>query len=229
MNPGRPVLWILPLLSLAGLTHAAEPAATVWPLDETSKIGGHAATVLGAPQIVIDAGGKALRFNGTSDGLLVPVNPIAGWTEFTVEALIDPDANGPAEQRFLHIQDHLDAPGDPGSRLLMEIRIDGAKWALDTYLFSAATKARLPLLDRTRLHPAGRWTWVALVYGRGHMASYVDGVKELEGEVDIPPLGAGQISLGVRQNQVYWFKGCIREVRFHPAALAPGRLQRAGL
>lgn len=197
----------------------------MWRLDQTSPIGGHTAIVLGAPQV--DSGDRALHFNGSSDGLLVPVNPFAGWAEFTVEALIDPDANGPAEQRFLHIQDHLDGTGDPGSRVLMEIRIDGASWALDTYLFSEKTKSRLALLDRTRLHPAGRWTWVALVYGHGHMASYVDGVKELEGDVDIPPLGAGQVSLGVRQNKVYWFKGAIREVRFHPVALTPEQLQRA--
>jgi hypothetical protein len=51
-------------------------------------------------------------------------------------------------------------------------------------------------------------------------------VKELEGNVTIPPMDAGRISLGVRQNKVYWFKGGIREVRFSPAALAPAELQR---
>ncbi len=210
---------------LAGPLLRADPV-TIWRLEEPGQIGGHPATVLGAPQVATDAAGPALRFNGASDGLLVPVNPIAGWPEFTVEALIDPDAGGPAEQRFLHIQDQIGAAGDPGSRLLMEIRVDGANWSLDTYLFSAATKSKLPLLDRTKLHPTGRWTWVALVYGHGHMASYVDGAKELEGEVDIPPLGAGRTSLGVRQNRVFWFKGAIREVRFHPAALGAGELQR---
>jgi len=39
-------------------------------------------------------------------------------------------------------------------------------------------------------------------------------------------MSAGQISLGVRQNKVYWFKGGIREVRFHSAALTPENLQR---
>lgn len=224
MSPGHTTLSLLAALLLAPILQAAE--SVTWRLEQPDQVGGHAATVLGAPQVVTDAGGMALRFNGASDGLVVPVNPIAGWAEFTVETLIDPDDGGPAEQRFLHLQDHIGAPGDPGSRLLMEIRADGAHWALDTFLFSETTQSKLPLLDRTKLHPAGRWTWVALVYGHGHMASYVDGVKELEGEVDIPPLGAGQISLGVRQNKVYWFKGAIREVRFHPAALAPDKLQR---
>jgi hypothetical protein len=217
----------LPLVAALLLVPLLDATETVtWRLEEPGQIGGHTTTVLGAPQLAPDIGGPALRFNGASDGLLVPVNPIAGWAEFTVEALIDPDAGGPAEQRFLHIQDQIGAAGDPGSRLLMEVRVDGTHWALDTFLFSASTKSKLPLLDRTKIHPTGRWTWVALVYGHGHMASYVEGTKELEGEVAIPPLGAGRTSLGVRQNKVYWFKGAIREVRFHPAALAPSELQR---
>ena len=36
---------------------------------------------------------------------------------------------------------------------------------------------------------------------------------------------AGKTSLGVRQNLVYWFKGSLREVRFHPVALASAALQ----
>jgi hypothetical protein len=36
----------------------------------------------------------------------------------------------------------------------------------------------------------------------------------------------GQMSIGVRLNQVFWYKGAIREVRFHPVALAPAVLQR---
>ena len=44
---------------------------------------------------------------------------------------------------------------------------------------SAATKARLVLLDPAKRHPADRWTWVALVYAHGRMTSYVDGVLVL--------------------------------------------------
>jgi hypothetical protein len=138
-----------------------------------------------------------------------------------MEALIRPEAGGTPEQRFLHIQD------DAGSRSLMEIRLTDSGWALDTFLYSVKNGKSLPLLDRTKLHPAGQWTWVALVYAHGHMAHYINGVKELEGDVTIPALGAGKISLGVRQNKVFWFKGAIREVRITSAALAPEQLQRA--
>jgi hypothetical protein len=198
-----------------------DPSAdAVWPIDRTDRVAGLTPIVLGSPTARTDDRGRALYFNGATDGLFVPVNPIAGWPEFTIEALIDPDPTGPAEQRFLHIQD------EAGSRSLLEIRMTPGGWALDTFLFSEKTKSSRPLLDMTKLHPANRWTWVALVYAHGHMAHYIDGVKELEGDVDIPPMTAGQISLGVRQNKVYWFKGGIREVRFHPTALKPVELQR---
>ena len=39
-------------------------------------------------------------------------------------------------------------------------------------------------------------------------------------------MAAGQVSLGVRQNKVYWFKGGIREVRWHATALKAEQLQR---
>lgn len=205
---------------------AAETPAVIWRLDSLVQVGGHAPEVIGAPAIVKDADGPAVFFNGTSDGLFVPVNPLQGLAAFTIEVLFKPAADGPAAQRFLHVQDDLGAPGDPGSRALMEIRLADGSWALDTFLFSEPGKSRLPLLDPAKRHPADRWTWVALRYDHGHMASYVDGVKELEGDVNFPPMKAGRISLGVRQNKVYWFKGGIREVRFSPAALAPEQLQR---
>jgi len=198
------------------------PAAIVWRLEQTTQVGGHATNVLGTPRVSDDATVQAVHFNGATDALFVAVNPIEGAAQFTIEALIKPDATGPAEQRFLHIQD------GPGSRALLEIRLTEAGWALDTFLHSEANKSDRALLDRTKLHPANRWTWVALVYANGHMEHYIDGVKELEGDVAFLPMGAGQISLGVRQNQVYWFKGAIGEVRFHPVALAPAELQRAG-
>ena len=50
--------------------------------------------------------------------------------------------------------------------------------------------------------------------------------KELERAAKFERFGPGQTSLGVRQNRVYWFKGAIREVRFHDEAVAVEKLQR---
>jgi len=207
---------LLLLAVLIGALSAGAGEPTVWRLDQTAQIGGHVTEVLGAPRVT----DGATFFNGASDGLLVPANPLAGCAHFTVEVLFRPASDGPAEQRFLHVQD------GPGTRALMETRVSGGTWALDTFLSHPATGTRLALLDQTKRHPADRWTWVALVYDGRRMTHYIDGVKELEGEIAFPAMAAGRVSLGVRQNKVYWFKGGIREVRWHSTALNAEQLQR---
>lgn len=200
--------------------HAPASETVIWKIEKPTEIGGHATTVLGTPMITDGGPGDALVFDGIDDGVIVPVNPLAGWKEFTIEALFCPATDGKEEQRFLHFEDAN------GSRGLMEIRLttDG-EWSLDTFLLSGTN--RLTLLDRTKLHPAGKWTWVALRYdGGGRMTDFVNGEKELEGGVAFAPMTSGQTSLGVRLNRVSWFKGAIREVRFHPRALADNELQR---
>jgi hypothetical protein len=201
---------------------SAAPTTTVdWRLDSTAKVGGHVATILGAPKIFTDKSGTAVVFNGASDGLLLDTNPIAGLTQFTIELRIRPDGDGQPEQRFFHIQDAHD------SRLLFEIRLTPEKkWALDTFLFRDKDH-QLPLLDRTKLHPADQWHWVALRYDGHQMASYVDGQPELSGDVSFGPMEPkAQTSLGVRLNKVFWFKGGISEVRIHPTALSPDQLAK---
>lgn len=197
---------------------AAEPI--VWKLDDTSRIGDHATTVLGAPRVVREGQDAAICFDGASDAIYVSMNPIEGWSQFTVEALIKPDSSGPEEQRFLHIED------ERASRLLLETRLrPEGEWALDTFLFTPP-ESRLPLLDRALRHPAEQWQWVALTFDGETMTHYVEGEKELEGEVAFKPMTRGRMSLGVRLNQVSWYKGCIREVRFTPAALLERSLQK---
>ena len=198
----------------------AEPAPMIWKLDDPAKVGGLATKVVGAPQVQAEQGAKALVFNGTSDGVFVPVNPVAGWAQFTIEVLIKPDGTGDEEQRFMHVQDKDE------HRIMIETRVTkDRRWALDTFIFASKENSR-PLLDKSLLHSTDQWHWIALVYDGKHMANYINGVKELEGEVVVPPMQAGLMSIGVRQNLVYWYKGGIREVRFHPVALAPTALQR---
>lgn len=199
---------------------AKVPVPVVWTLKNVTSIGGHRPRVLGAPKIVdVTTGGPALQFNGQSDGLLLPVNPLRRWARFTIEVLFLPEADSPPAQRFVHIQD------ERGGRVTLETRSPDAKsWSLDTFLLCG--ESRHTLLDRTKLHPAGKWAWAALVYDGKQMASYVNGVKELEGKVAFTPMADGRMSLGVRLNRVSWFKGCIKEVRFTPAPLAPEALQR---
>lgn len=192
----------------------------VWTLDNVESIGGHRPRVLGAPRIAsATTGGPALLFNGKSDGLILPVNPLRGFSKFTIEILFRPDADGPPAQRFMHIQDDRD------SRVMIETRLIGNQsWSLDTFLHSGDNDR--PLLDRTKRHPTGRWAWVALVYNGKTVSDYVNGVKELQGPVNFSPMADGRMSLGVRLNRVFWFKGCIKEIRFSPAPLNPDDLRR---
>jgi hypothetical protein len=194
----------------------------VWTLDNAELIGGHRPRVLGAPRIEGAAkGGPALLFNGKSDGLILPTNPLRGLSKFTIEILFRADADGLPAQRFVHIQDERD------SRIMIETRlISSQSWSLDTFMLSGDNGR--PLLDRTRRHPTGRWAWVALVYDGKTMSDYVNGVKELEGPINFAPMADGRMSLGVRLNRVFWFKGSIKEVRFSPVPLNPDKLRRIG-
>lgn len=213
--------------AIAGATPPREekPAAkrlapVVWTLDSTTVVGGHKPEPVGSPQVVEEDGRKAVYFDGQRDGLFFSVNPLAGWPRFTVQALIKPDPTGGAEQRFVHIQDVQ------GRRAMLETRMTpDRRWVLDTYLRASAERSRT-LIDRSKTHPSGQWHWVALVYDGEIMTNYIEGVKELEGEVLLPPMVEGAISVGVRQNKVSWYKGAIREIRFHPEALEPAALQR---
>jgi len=67
---------------------------------------------------------------------------------------------------------------------------------------------------------------VALTFDGRTMSHYVNGTLQLQGAVAFPPMARGRTSLGVRQNLVYWFKGCISEVRFSAIALEAGKLRR---
>lgn len=197
---------------------SAQPPV-VWMLDSTTSIGGHRPVVLGAPQVVdAAAGGPALQFNGRTDGLILPVNPVRGLARFTIEVLIRPEADGLSAQRFVHIQD------ERNSRIMIETRlISGKSWSLDTFLHSG--ESGRALLDRKKLHPTGQWAWVALTFDGRMMTDYVNGMKEHEGPVDFAPMAEGRMSLGVRRNRVYWFKGLIKEARFTPVTLKPEDLQ----
>jgi len=212
----------------AGLA-AEEKAATktpppvIWKLDNVTSVGGQKPDVLGAPKVVdAEAGGPAVRFNGQNDALVVPVNPLAGWKTFTVEVLCLPETNGLEEQRFFYILD------DRNERLAMETHsADGRAWCLDTYLMTcrAGVTNDLTLCDTNLLHSNGQWTWTALVYDGKTMSHYVNGVQELQGKVAIQPMTNGNTFIGARFDRTYWFKGCIKELRFTPAALKTEALQ----
>ncbi len=205
-----------------GTIDSAKPIEQlVWRLNSLQRAGDYPITVVGTPRVVAAEEGKAVEFNGASDGLFIDANPLEGLQQFTIEVIFEPAPDGPEEQRFLHFEE-----GGSGNRALIELRrLPDATWTLDTFLRSGA--ASLTLIDRARTHAAGRWHAAALTYDGRTMTHYVDGVAEASGEVAFKPLGAGRTSIGVRQNRVSWFKGRIRTIRITRRVLPASELLQA--
>lgn len=203
------------------LTARASAAEVVWRLSNPAAIGERVTTIVGAPQAVRGPKGGAIAFDGKGDGLFIADVPLQAAKVFTIEILFRPDEGGLAEQRFFHLQDSA------GARAMIETRLDGrGHWWLDTFLTSGAPRAGVALIDASRVHPTGVWTWAALRFDGQRVAHFVNARKELERPVNFTAFGAGQLSIGVRQNRVYWFKGAIAEIRFHDDALPVERMQR---
>ena len=187
----------------------------VWEVDNLESIGGHKTTVLGSPKVIETDNGRAIEFDGVKDGLLVEELPLAGAEKFTLEIIFRPDAKGPKEQRFLHLQED-----GCEYRILIETRLtDNDLWYLDTYINTA--KGDKTLVEPANTHPVGKWYNATLVYDGREMRHYINAVKEMSAELPFGPLNKGKTSIGVRLNQVYWFKGAIRRVRFTRGILAP--------
>lgn len=192
----------------------------VWQLDGTSQIGGLKPVVIGEPVLEHSDGFTSLYFNGESDGIIIPLNPVQKLKKFTVEVLFKPAADGTREQRFVHFQDIK------GNRGLIEVRLQDEQWWLDTYLHVGKTDEGFTLVNRSQRLPCEQWYWAALVYDGKTMRHYLNADEELSGEIDFGPMESGIISLGVRLNQLFWFKGNISEVRFHSKPLKKHELQR---
>jgi len=190
--------------------------AVTWKIDNLKTLGGKPVTIIGDPLVIDVPGGKAVLFDGTDDGLVVNANPIAGARAFTVEAVFRPDANGAKEQRWFHIQQDKSE-----NRVLLETRLVGDQWFLDTYIRSG--ESNRALFAENFKHPVGVWYHIALVFDGAEMRHYVDGKLEMSGPLSIAPLESGQTSIGVRLNRVFWFKGAVRKARFTARALAPAK------
>lgn len=200
---------------------AARTSPIVWRFDSLTIAGSGPANVLGAPKPVRTERRPALVFNGVSDGLIFSENPLRAQRTFTIEVLFRPDHDGPAAQRFVHVEDTAE------NRALIETRLtDNRQWCLDTFLYSKPRDRGVTLIDNRKLHPTDRWYWAALVYDGTKMSHFVNAAKELDGTIEFGPMGEGRTSVGVRLNQVFWFKGAIAELRFHSRPLAAPELQR---
>ncbi len=201
------------LLFYAPYLIAQNSDVTEWNCPELLQ-GKDTVTIVGNPTLVDAPDGSAVLFNGISDGIFLQSNPLVGLQQYTLEVIFSPLSGGEHEQRFLHFGELR------GNRALLEIRLFDTSWVLDAFV-KAGTNG-LTLIDTTRRHPLNEWYHCALVVDNGKVTAYIDGKKELEGALpSFQPQTERNVSIGVRLNQQYWFKGAIASIAITPAALEP--------
>jgi len=246
-NPGfllqsrRDVLSKTPILvgaaaALAGRGALAQSAQdVVWKFDRLDNIGGNPAHVDGQPKIIATPAGKAVLFDGVHDGLFIDKHPLAGYSQFTFEALVRPDGGDPA-QRWFHLAETdpktgLDATvspdnptADKNSRFTFELRIDGDRCYFESFTHGPGYQSAL--IDKAKIHPLGQWYVVTQTYDGQMHRSFVNGVLEKEGPLAYVPQGPGHSSVGVRINHVSYFKGAVMQAHFAPRALAPSEFMK---
>ena len=169
--------------------------------------------IVGNPEIISCKYGKALLFNGSSDGIFIDQMPLEGLEQFTIEVIMCPYSGGNFEQRFFHCGEIRE------NRVLLELRSTQTGWYLDAFIKSGLQQKTL--IEPTLIHPLDQWVNLAFVVNHGKQETYVNGTKELESKIEIVPLRGGKTSIGVRQNEQSWFKGAIYKIKITPEALNP--------
>lgn len=214
-------------LMLTGPVHAEQ---VTWRFDNKHRIGGFPVAVTGDPVIVDGPGGKALRFDGVDDSLLIDGRPVASAAQFTVEVVFRPEG-GAFEQRFMHIAEtdpatganvKLEGRGDRNPRLMFEIRVTEKGWYLDTFVNSRAGSK--PLIFPDKIHPLGQWFVAAQSYDGKTYRAYVNGMLQGESAVPFSPHGPGRVRIGARMNEIDHFTGSVAMARFTDRALPPADL-----
>jgi hypothetical protein len=218
-----------------GAALAQQSPDVLWQFDSLDNIGGNPAHVDGQPKIFTTPVGKAVLFDGVHDGLFVDKHPLAGFSQFTFEALVRPDGGDPA-QRWFHLAETdprtgLDATTDPNnptadknSRFTFELRVDGDQCYFESFTHGPGYQSAL--IDKTKTHPLGQWYVVTQTYDGQTHRSFVNGVLEKEGAIAYVPQGPGRSSVGVRINHVSYFKGAVMRAHFAPRALAPSEFMK---
>jgi hypothetical protein len=157
--------------------------------------------------------GKAVLFNGSTDGIFLDQMPLAAMDQFTIEMILCPYSGGNFEQRFFHCGAVKD------SRVLLELRSTPAGWYFDAFVKSGLQQKTL--IEPTLLHPLDQYAHVAFAVKDGYQATYINGKKELESSIGFAPFTGGITSIGVRQNEQSWFRGEIHKIRISPEVLTP--------
>lgn len=210
------------LLLIFILSDCNSEKAEFWSINNLKEIGGHNVTVFGNPEVVDTKLGKAVKFDGDGDMLLVDFNPLGNTTEFTVEVVLKPEAAYPEniKPRFLHFQDPDDLDA---KRLMVELRVNEENQCyLDAFLNTDTSS--LALIDPKLVHSTEEWLHAAVTYKNNTLTTYVNGEKQLSGSIGykdafINP--TGKVAIGGRMNKVDYFRGLIKTLKVSKVALEP--------
>ena len=206
------ILLLFPERSMS--TDLAKPKKGVilWNMSDFLNAGS-SVRLAGNPKLIEYKKDKALGFDGQNDGIFLEEMPLSGMDKFTIEAIFYPESGGNFEQRFFHTGEIR------GDRVLFEIRTTATDWYFDAYIKSGDQQKTL--IDSKLTHPLNQWYHAAFVVDHGHLTTYINGQKELEGAITFSPIQTGKTSIGVRLNEQSWFKGAIFQIRISPEALFP--------
>lgn len=228
MLPLKKYLLVVLLFVSAIGVRADEPISYLWLLDNLTEIDGIPVAVLGDPEVVDTDLGKAIKFDGDGDRILVDANPIESSKTYTVEVIFNADAgtlNQNNEPRFIHIQN----PDDPRKkRVMMEIRVnENDKVYMDGFMLT--DNSNLALIDETKLHNTKEWNHAAITYEGNTFTTYFNGVEELSGEVSYDSEiidDIGQTSIGARMDKRNWYSGLIKCLKVTQAKLTPEQFMK---
>ncbi len=218
--------FLLTLFLSCSISIAQENSNFVWSMDNLNKIGGLPVLIFGNPAVKDFSFGKAVEFDGVDDGIIVQGFPLNKEKSFTAEIIFKPYDSFPknVEQRFLHVQ----SPPRNNRRFLIELRLNEKKeWYIDTHI--RADSALLTCLAKNNPHPVDNWYHVVFVYNNGMARHYVNGIEEMSGKVNYIPVDSANVSLGMRMNKIWFFKGAIASVAFSKRDLKPGEFLLSSL
>ena len=214
-------------ISLSSAAQPDRPYTEVWHLKSLKKIGGHKVEVFGNPEVVKTERGKAIKFDGIDDRLLVDYNPISDAKEFTAEVIFKafPAYEISNQPRFIHFQDPKDTLE---KRVMIELRLTPAnEWYLDGYMLTDAGERTLQ--NKKLTHPIGEWYHAALTYKDNLFKTYVNGVEEVSGSVSFNKVlmnKTGKVSIGGRMDQRNYYCGLIKVLKITHKALEPEDFMR---
>lgn len=217
------------ILNSAGVSEATtgDPGQQTWKLKSLKKIGGHKVLIFGNPEVVKTDPGKAIKFDGVDDRIMIDNNPISGAEEFTVEVIFkaDPAYEISNQPRFIHIQDPDDSLM---KRVMVELRLTpDNEWYLDGYM--QTDSGNRTLVNSTLTHPVGDWDHVALTFKGNTFTTYVNGIKEMTGQVlwkNKLVNERARVSVGGRMNGTNYYKGMIKTLRVTHKALEPDEFMK---